>query len=1089
MRNSNLLIWAICIMGCIQSSYAQETRLIRQPSLSEKNIAFIYGADVWISDRDGQNVRRITSTQSVERNPVLSPDGTQVAFTSSRSGSSSVYTVSSKGGIPKRLTWMPGGATVLDWSPDGSHILFASAYGTAPSSHNFLWKVSKDGGPEMKVADQWGNDAEYAPDGNRLIVDRVRRWDQEWRLYRGGQNTPLVVLDLQDQSEILIPCDKTTDIQPVWLGDMIYFISDRDGCANIWSFNPTNQALVQITTFAGADVKTLSGHGGHLVYEREGRLHLLDLSNNQSSTLKINIIGDFPWAEDKWENVGDRVSSVSLSPTGKRIVMEARGEVFTVPVKDGAARNLTQSSGAADRRPLWSPKGDKIAWFSDSGNENYKLFFTGQSGMEEATSIDIGNSKLGWELTWSPDGEHIAFVDDDTRIKVLNLENKSWKTIDHAGSNLDRGNMNLAWSPDSKWLAYAKSGSNNLRRIMVWKVGSTSPQRLTDEFADAILPAWDRDMKHFYFVASTDVALGSGWANTSSMQADPEYAAYVVNLVSDEESPFVPISDEEEVKEDEQEDKDGEEKKEDAKKEDAKKDDGEEDMVIDFENITRRTLAIPIPSDNYGAVIAGPKGSVFFGAWASDFSGMNVKKFTLKDREAKDYVSGVRNLTISHDGNHLLGRVQGQWKLMNAGGPSGKDGKSIKVNLKMKLNRVEEWSQIAHEAWRYQKDYFYDPNMHGRDWTAVKARYEPLYTHIRHRSDLNYILDQMNGELSVGHSFVFGGDFPSTERSQIGLLGGDFKIENGRWRIKRIYTTEAWNPGLSGPLDRPGTNIKEGQYLVGINGAELTGSDNLFHFLDGTAGEQTTLHISDTPDFESSWQEVVEPVRSEAGLRRRAWVEDNRRMVDSLSGGKLAYIWVPNTGGPGFVSFNRYFFAQQDKLGAVIDERFNGGGLLDDYMVDLMTRKLRAAITNEVPNGAPLRLPAGILGPKVLLINELAGSGGDFFPWVFRQQNAGKLIGSTTWGGLVKSSVHYGFIDGGAMTAPDNAVFDPINNEWIGENKGIHPDIEVRQDAKSLSQGRDLQLERAVAELMQQLSGVNQTTIKPPSYSEPAKGN
>ncbi len=987
---------------------------------------------------------------------------------------------------------MPGGATVLDWTPDGTHILFSSAYGTAPSSHNYLWKVHKEGGPEMKVSSQWGNDAEYAPDGNRLIVDRVRRWDVEWRLYRGGQNTPLVVLNLEDNSEILIPCDKTTDIQPVWLGDMVYFISDRDGCSNIWSFDPSSQDLSQLTTFKGADVKTLSGYGGHLAYEREGRLHLLDLSNMQSRSLKIQIVGDFPWAEEKWENVSNSVSSVSLSPTGKRILMETRGEIFTVPVKDGASRNLTKSSDAADRRPLWSPKGDKVAWFSDKGHGNYKLYFTDQSGMKETTSMDIGDSKLGWELTWSPDGEHIAFVDDDTRIKVLNIKNKTWKTVDHAGTNLDRGNMNLAWSPDSKWLAYAKSGSNNLRRIMVWKLGSDTPRRLTDEFADAILPAWDRDGKHFYFVASTDVALGSGWANTSSMQADPEYAAYVVNLVSDEESPFVPKSDEEEVKEEEKEgesEKKKEKENKEEKKEDKKSEKDAADIVIDFEKITRRTLAIPIPSDNYGAVIAGPKGSVFFGAWASNFSGMNVKKFTLKDREAKDYVSGVRNLTISHDGNHLLGNVQGQWKLMNAGGPSGKDGKSIKVNLKMKLDRVEEWTQIAHEAWRYQKDYFYDPGMHGRDWNEVKARYEPLFPHIRHRSDLSYILDQMNGELSVGHSFVFGGDFPSVERSQLGLLGADLVSKSGRWQIKRIYTTEAWNPGLSGPLDRPGTNIQEGHYLVGINGVEVTAEDNLFMHLDGTAGEQTTIHINDKPEFSSSWQEVIEPVRSDVSLRRRAWVEDNRRMVDSLSGGKLAYIWVPNTGGPGFVSFNRYFFAQQDKLGAVIDERFNGGGLLDDYMVDLMTRKLRAAITNEVPDGAPFRLPAGILGPKVLLINELAGSGGDFFPWVFRQQNAGKLIGSTTWGGLVKSSVHYGFIDGGAMTAPDNAVFDPIKNEWIGENKGIHPDIEVRQDAKSLSQGRDPQLERAVEELLKQLSGIDATTIRPPNYPKPATGN
>lgn len=1106
--NLSLHLKSICITCMFFCSTimtnAQSTLLLRQPSLHANQIAFTYGADVWMADKNGQNVRRITSTQAVESNPMISPDGRHVAFTSNRGGNAAVYIVSTQGGIPKRLTWMPGGASVRDWSPDGSHILFASAYGTAPSSHNYLWKVDKNGGPEIKVSKQWGNDASYAPDGHRLIVDRMRRWDSEWRLYRGGQNTPLIILDTRDNSEVLIPCEKTTDIQPLWLGDMVYFISDRDGTANIWSYNTNDKALSQITTFTGTDVKTLSGYGDELAFERAGSLHLLDLTSNAITTLDITIIGDFPWAEEKWEDVSSRARSASLSPTGKRVLMESRGDIFTVPAKDGAARNITKSSGTADRRPIWSPKGDQIAWFSDKGNSNYKLYFTDQSGLKETTSIDIGESKLGWDLTWSPDGERIAFVDDDTRVKVLTLKDKTWKTIDHAGTNLDRGNMSLTWSPDSKWLAYAKSGSNNLRRIMVWNVGTESPVRLTDEFADATLPAWDRDGKHFYFVASTDVALGSGWANTSAMQADPEYAAYVINLVKDDKSPFVPKSDEEEVKKEEPEEKDEaaeKENKKDKKKKKEKKEKKDEDadkkdkdkdelkVVIDFDNIVRRTIALPLPEAYYSTVIAGPKGSVFFGSFNRGSRGLNVKKFSLKDREAKDYVSGASNLSISNDGKSLLGRIQGKWQIMNAAGPSGKDGKSVKVNLKMKLNRVDEWTQIAEEAWRYQRDYFYDQNMHGRDWNLVRERYAPLYPFIRHRSDLTYILDQMNGELSVGHSFVFGGDFPEVERSTLGLLGADFVADQGRWKITNILTTEAWNPGLSGPLDRPGTKIKEGYYLVGINGIELTTDDNLYEHLDGTAGIQTIVHINDKPDFESSWQEVVEPVRSDIGLRRRAWVEDNRRMVDSLSGGKLAYIWVPNTGGGGFVSFNRYFFAQQDKLGAVIDERFNGGGLLDDYMVDLMTRKLRAGLTNEVPDGVAMKLPAGILGPKVLLINELAGSGGDFFPWVFRQQKAGKLIGATTWGGLVKSSVHYGFIDGGAMTAPDNAVFDPINDEWIGENKGIHPDIEVRQDAASLEAGRDPQLERAVTELLNQLGNKSSNQITPPKYSEPSKGN
>ena len=475
---------------------------------------------------------------------------------------------------------------------------------------------------------------------------------------------------------------------------------------------------------------------------------------------------------------------------------------------------------------------------------------------------------------------------------------------------------------------------------------------------------------------------------------------------------------------------------------------------------------------SYTSILAGPAGSFFIGERKPGSFSQTVHKFTLKDRKPKEYLTGVSTFTTSADGKKMLARVNGRWQTSGTGGPSGKGGKPVQVNLQMKLDRSAEWKQIFEEAWKFEQDYFYDPNMHGRDWDAVYVRYSPLIEFVKHRADLNYILDQMNGELSVGHSYVSGGDYPSVDRSRMGMLGADLKIDKGRWKITRIYTTESWNPGLTSPLDRPGLEVNEGDYIVGINGVELTGSTDPFQLLDGTAGEQTILHVNSKAKFEGHHTVIVEPIRSENALRQRAWVEDNRRMVDKLSNGRLAYIWVPNTGGPGYVNFNRYYFAQQNKEGAVIDERFNGGGLLDDYMVDLMTRSLRAGLTNHVPNAKAMTLPGGILGPKVLLINERAGSGGDFFPWVFRQQQAGLLIGATTWGGLVKASSHYPMIDGGRVTAPDNAVFDPINNVYVAENEGVAPDIAVRQDAKSLQRGGDPQLERAVEELMKQIGSL-----------------
>ncbi|GAA4963542.1 S41 family peptidase [Algibacter aquimarinus] len=1065
---------------------AQRTRLLRQPDISDTHITYTYGSDIWISELNSTEAKRITSTSAVESNPHFSPDGKWIAFSSNRSGSTAVYIVSSNGGEAKRLTWHPSSASVRGWSNDGKHILYASTRETAPVPHNRLWSVSSNGGTSKLLSKQWGFDGQYSPDGKKIIVDKISRWDSEWRAYRGGQNTPLFILDLKTNEEELLPHVNTTDIKPVWLGDTIYFLSDRDLVSNIWSYNTKTKALNQITNFKGSDVKWLSGKNNTLSYERDGYLHLLNLANNNSSQLEINVIGDFPWAQSKWENVTNSSRSASLSPNGKRVIVESRGDVFTIPVEFGDPRNITNSSNAADRAPIWSPKGDKLAWFSDADRKGYALMISSQDGLTEPKSISIGESKMAWNPTWSPDGKHIAFVDDDVRLRVLTIDTKKIATIDTGGNNLERNSIEMAWSPDSNWIAYAKSGNNNLRQLFIWSLSEKVKRPITDSFADSFSPAWDLNMKQFYFLASTDIALGSGWANTSAMTSDPRYAAYVINLDAKDSSPFKPKSDEEEVKKDD-EDKGKEDKKEennDDKKKDDKKD---KKVTIDFNDLNRRIIALPIPVRSYQGIMAGQKGSLFIGERIPNSRGSKIHKFKLKDRKLKEFISGANRVFITQNGKHMLASVSGSWQVINTSGDSGKGGKKVKINLSMNVDYAAEWEQMFEEAWRYERDYFYDPNIHGRNWNTVYKRYAPLVPYVKHRADLSYILDQVNGELSVGHSFVFGGDFPETETNRVGLLGADLSAENKYWKINRIYTTESWNPGLSGPLDAPGLNIKEGNYIVGIDGVEVNSDHDIYKFLDGTINKQTVLHINNKPEFKGSWKEIVKPIRSENSLRQRTWVEDNRRLVEKLSNGRLGYIWVPNTGGSGFVSFNRYYFAQQDKEGAVIDERFNGGGLLDDYMVDLMTRSLRAAITNEVPNGKPMRLPAGILGPKVLLINEMAGSGGDFFPWVFRQQKAGKLIGMQTWGGLVKSSVHYGLVDGGALTSPDNAVFDPINNKWIGENIGIAPDIKVRQDAKALESGNDPQLERAVQELMGMLG--TKTNITPPKFSSPATGN
>jgi tricorn protease len=1080
---------SFCIIAFASFSSGQGTRLLRQPSISNDHIAFIYGGDVWVTNLTNQQTKRLTTTGAVESNPHFSPDGKTIAFSSNRSGMTAVYTVPIEGSSPTRLTWYPSSANVCGWTPDGENILYSTARETAPVGHGRLWTVPKNGGPSKLLAKQWGNDGSFSPNGKQIVIDRVSRWDDEWRNYRGGQNTPLIILNLEDWSEELLPNDKTMDIHPLWLGETIYFLSDRDWIENIWSYSPKTKELKQLTHFTGSDIKWLAGYGSQLAFERDGYLNLFNLSTNETTQLEITVTGDFPWADVQWEDVTGSAEAVSLSATGKRAIMQARGEIFTVPAEHGDVRNITNSSDVADRAPVWSPKGDKLAWFSDAGGKGYALMIGTQDGLSEPKSISIGESKMAWEPTWSPDGKLIAFTDDDVRIRVVDLEKESIQTIDAGGNNLERGDMGLTWSPNSKWLAYTKSGSNNFRRITLWSKEDNSIHQLTNAFADAFSPAWDRDKKHLYFLASTDLALRSGWANTSSMTADPAYSVYVVNLQKEEDSPFKLRSDEEEVKKDEKKEEtktDEKDKKKSKDKKDTTDAEKQDSLTIDFNGIERRTIALPMPKRDYQMTIAGPEGTLFIGENTPNSPGLAIQKFTLKEREAKPFVEGARQVSVSADGKKMLAKFGSSWKIMDTSKPSGKDGEAMNVSLKMKLDREKEWRQMFEEAWQYERDYLYDPNMHGRDWDAVHSRYEPLVPFIKHRTDLTYILDQVNGEMSVGHSFVFGGDYPKTETNSVGLLGADLIQEKNCWKIKRIYTTESWNPELSSPLEEPGLKVTEGNYIVGINGKEITAKDNPYQALDGTSGVQTVLHVNSKPDFDSAWKITVKPIRSESALRQRAWVEDNRRMVDSLSNGKLAYVWVPNTGGPGFISFNRYFFAQQDKAGAVIDERFNGGGLLDDYMVDLMTRKLRAALTNEVPNGKPMKLPAGILGPKVLLINEMAGSGGDFFPWIFRQRKVGPLIGSTTWGGLVKSSVHYALIDGGALTAPDNAVFDPINNKWVAENHGVPPDIAVRQDAKSLAEGIDPQLVRAVQEALKLVEQQGEKEITPPPFSTPA---
>ncbi len=541
----SLIAFGVALIGAGPAA-AQGTRLLRSPTVSSKQVAFEYGGDVWVVGRDGGDARRLTATPAIETGPHFSPDGSTIAFTSDRSGSDAVWVVPAAGGEPRRLTWYPGGAEALGWTPDGTEVLFASGRTSAPVPYTRLWLVPVDGGPPHEVPEEMGARGSFAPDGKRLVVDRVPRWDVEFRNYRGGQNTPLTILNLDDLSETKLPNDRTTDTHPVWLGSTIWFLSDRDYATNVWRYDVGSGQMAQVTHFKDADVKTLGGGAGDaLVFEEDGWLWLLDPATGQSHKLDVTVKGDFPWAAPHWEAVGDQIASASLSPTGKRALFEARGDIFTVPAENGDPRDLTRSSGAADRSPVWSPDGDRIAWVSDSG-EGYRLMIGDQDGLEKPRVVDLGDdTKYVWSMTWSPDGTHLAWVDQRARIHVMDVASAHFRTADVDGSIQNRGGIGLTWSPDSKWLAYAKEYPNHFRRIVVWSLDSGKATPLTDPLADAASPAWDPSGRWLYFLASTDLGLASGWANLSNAQASPTYAAYVAVLRKEDPTPFPPRSDDE----------------------------------------------------------------------------------------------------------------------------------------------------------------------------------------------------------------------------------------------------------------------------------------------------------------------------------------------------------------------------------------------------------------------------------------------------------------------------------------------------------------------------------------------------------------
>jgi len=1080
-----------------------ETLLLQQPTVSRDHVVFVYAQDLWIVGRKGGTARRLTSHVGRESGPRLSPDGRWVAFTGEYEGNADVYVIRVEGGAPRRLTWHPGGDSLRDWHPDGKHVLFASSRASgAPVRKLFL--ASIDGGMPTALQVPRVGHAAYDAGAKRLAYTPYSDAFRSWKRYRGGRVPPVWIYDTKTQDVEQIPHVNASDTFPCWLNGDVYFASDRRGAGdveqmNIWRYTPgSKKAPEQITRFEEFGVRNMSAGAGVLAFAVGGSIRIFDPDGKKFERLRIHVQTDGLGRLPRWQSVKGFVRDANLSPNGKRAVFEARGEIITVPKEHGSPRNLTNSPGSHERSPAWSPDGKQIAWFSDAGGE-YKLVVRDRKGRDAPKTYELGGAPFYNDPQWSPNGKHILLSDKGNRLAYVTL--KTSEVTDVSVSQGDLGQMRPygVWSKDSKWIAFEQRNPQTAYdHVALYELATGTVTQVTDGFSTADSPAFSKDGKHLFFRASIDSGPRRfGLDLSSSGRARTSGNLYVVVLKKDGENPLAARSDEGFEKKDKK--KSGKKRSSKSKEEDGEKKDAESDAdeaeedaeaedsdgdkkdakpLIDVEGISQRILALPVKSGSYYNLVCS-RGKLLF-ITRPQGSKSALQGFDFKSRKATDVVAGASGVRVSNDGKSLLVRTGSKWSLM---AENGKGSKTPKIEgVKVRVEPDAEWAQILRECWRIQRDFFYDPNLHGVDWPKMWDRWSAFLPHVQHRNDLNGLMMEMMGELCCGHEYVGGGDFPRAKGGiDVGLLGADLAVENGRFRIERVYQGQNWNPGMRAPLTAPGVGVKVGDYLIAVNGRQVRGGDNLFRAFEDTANEPVELEVSANSDGSKSRTYTVVPLSSDRQLRRKAWIEGNRKRVDELSGGKLAYIYMPNTAGAGLAAFNRDFYSQLDKQGVVLDERFNGGGKVADSVVSVLNREVLCYCLNR--EGWLARTPFGTMdGPKVMIANERAGSGGDCMPWMFKKLKIGTLVGTRTWGGLVGISGYPPLLDGGSCTAASFGIMDTDGN-WVVENVGVAPDVEVIQWPKEVAAGRDPQLEKAVQIALEQIE--KNPPQKRPGYKPP----
>ena len=1058
-------------------NHSPDALMLRFPDVSESEIVFVYGGNVWIAPKEGGVARKLSSPEGRESFPKFSPGGDMVAFSGNYDGNTDIYVMPSTGGIPERLTHHPEDDLVVDWYPDGESILMRSKMISPRDRYHRFFKLPVSGGMPEPLDLPFGELASFSPGGESLAFQYMSRQSNAWKRYKGGTAGDLWIYGLNDGSLKQFTDYEGTDALPMWHGDTIYFLSDRgpEDRLNIWAYDTGSGETRQVTSFAEYDVKWPSLGPGDIVFESGGALYLLNLSDESHKEISVRVPDDLPELRPRLREVSKNIENYSISPTGKRALFEARGEIFTLPQNRGSVRNLTQTSGAAERFPVWSPDGKSIAYFSDKSGE-YELYVRPSGGKGEETQITKDGGVYKFYPVWSPDSKKIAYSDRTGRLFIVDTGDKKPVMV----TKDERTPISTYfWSPDSRWLTYPIMAENGLKSVMVYDTKAKKEHKLTTDFYNDNSPVFDPGGKYIYFYSDRSFTPVYGDMDDTWIYPNST-GVYALTLRKDTLSPIAPRSDEEVPV-------DGEKRDENTK----------ESVEIDFDGIEGRVVKLPVGAGNFGALRALDGKVVYLRlpkAGASDHGGPDgtLQFYSLEHGAEKTVMPGINGYGLSSDGSKLIYKSGDAYGIADFGeGRNNGQGRLDVSKLRAEIDPREEWQQIYEDAWRIQRDFFYDPEMHGVDWDGVKARYEKLLPYVVDREDLNFVLGEMVGELNSSHTYIMGGDIEETERISVGLLGADFELDekSGAYKIKKIYGASSNVPDLRSPLKEPGVNVNEGDYLLTVNGKPIDTSKDPWASFQGLTGEVVELGVSKTPKLKDAREILIKPISKDDDRRLRyyTWVEENREKVDSATGGRVGYVYVPDTGWGGQSELVRQFVPQQTKEALIIDERFNGGGQVPDRFIELLDRPLLNFWA--IRDYEDWQTPAvSHSGPKVMLINGWAGSGGDALPYYFRKKGLGPLIGTRTHGGLIGIGGNPRFVDGGYVTAPTYAFYN-LDGEWDVEGIGVSPDIEVPDLPENINDTDDRQLDKAIEVITEMLEKSPSQRPDRPLYQDRSSGS